>query len=167
MNYGASWISNLRVNDSNNTVTGTVSENTSTSSRSTTITLTASGNLSTVSPSSFTITQQGKVDKTRSLSISANIPSSVIAWKVSGIIGTKTYEFSSPSTSTTIILSTDDSSAVSGIRCTASFSYRDQSGVGIGGWRSGLTTVTPSSHSYSANEYGRKIFNVDCQTFGI
>lgn len=60
VNYGASWISNLRVNDSNNTVTGTVAANSSTSSRSTTITLTASGNLSTTSLYSFTLTQSGR-----------------------------------------------------------------------------------------------------------
>lgn len=60
VNYGASWISNLRVNDSNNTVTGTVASNSSTSSRSTTITLTASGNLSRTSPYSFTLTQSGR-----------------------------------------------------------------------------------------------------------
>ena len=54
--YEASWISNLKVNDSNNTVTGTVSANTG-SARSTTITLTASGYLSTTSPSSFVVSQ--------------------------------------------------------------------------------------------------------------
>lgn len=60
VNYGASWISNLKVNDSNNTVTGTVSANNTYNSRSTTITLTASGNLSTTSPYSFTLTQAGR-----------------------------------------------------------------------------------------------------------
>ena len=60
VNYGASWISNLSVNDSNNTVTSTVSANNTYNSRSTTITLTASGNLSTTSPYSFTLTQAGK-----------------------------------------------------------------------------------------------------------
>ena len=63
--YGASWITNLRVNDSNNTVTGTVAANSSTSSRSSTITLTASGNLSTASPYSFTLTQSGKIVHTK------------------------------------------------------------------------------------------------------
>lgn len=57
--YAASWISNLKVNDSSNTVTGTVSANTG-ASRSTTITLTASGKLSTTSPYSFTLYQEGK-----------------------------------------------------------------------------------------------------------
>lgn len=60
VNYGASWISNLKVNDSNNTITGTVSANNTFNSRSTTITLTASGNLSTTSPYSFTLTQAGR-----------------------------------------------------------------------------------------------------------
>ena len=60
VNYGTSWISNLRVNDSNNTITGTVAANTTFSSRSTTITLTASGNLSTISPYSFKLYQDGR-----------------------------------------------------------------------------------------------------------
>lgn len=57
--YGASWVTNLKVNDSNNTVTGSVSANTG-ASRSCTITLTASGKLSTTSPYSFTLYQAGK-----------------------------------------------------------------------------------------------------------
>lgn len=63
MKLGASWISNLTVNDSTNTITGTVSENTTILERSATIMLTASGNLSTTSPYSFTIKQEGKVVK--------------------------------------------------------------------------------------------------------
>ena len=55
--YGASWINDLKVNDSNNTVTGSVLNNPYYTSRSATITLTASGNLSISSPYSFTITQ--------------------------------------------------------------------------------------------------------------
>ena len=55
----ASWVTGLTVNDSNNTVTGTVSKNTG-GARSCTITLTNGGksNLSLASPYSFTLSQQ-------------------------------------------------------------------------------------------------------------
>lgn len=60
----ASQVTGLTVKDSNNTVTGTVAANTSTSPRSCTITLTNGGksNLSLASPYSFTLTQSGKVE---------------------------------------------------------------------------------------------------------
>ena len=55
----ATWISNLQVNDSTNTVTGTVAINRNLTSRSATITLTTGSNpnLSLATPYSFTITQ--------------------------------------------------------------------------------------------------------------
>lgn len=62
--YGASWITNLKVNDSNSTVTGTVAANTGYTVRTSTITLTASGNLSTTSPYSFIVSQSGQSRKT-------------------------------------------------------------------------------------------------------
>ena len=55
----AIWISNLQVNDSNNTVTGTVAINRNLTSRSATITLTTGSNpnLSLATPYSFTLVQ--------------------------------------------------------------------------------------------------------------
>ena len=55
----ASWVTGLTVNDSSNTVTGTVSKNPYDSPRSATITLTTGGNsnLSLASPFSFTLSQ--------------------------------------------------------------------------------------------------------------
>lgn len=63
LKLGASWITGLTVNDATNTVTGSVTENTMLLGRSAVITLTASGNLSTTSPYSFTVKQEGKVVK--------------------------------------------------------------------------------------------------------
>lgn len=104
MNYGASWISNLSVNDSNNTVTGTVAANDSESSRSTTITLTASGNLSTTSPYSFTLTQSGR---TPSCSVSLRFEGTgyiyAIFVKQNGKIIYTTSGFNLPSTQSAIL----------------------------------------------------------------
>lgn len=160
VNYGASWISNLSVNDSNNTVTGTVAANDSESSRSTTITLTASGNLSTTSPYSFTLTQSGKyVNRTRKVGIMLTVPPSTQVWRLNGSILADTfiqYDLNSPSISTSITISTDDSSAISNITMNGNFSYQKN-----GNWMGGMVeSITPSSLSFAANEYGTKWFQV-------
>lgn len=102
--YAASWISNLKVNDSNNTVTGTVSANTG-SARSTTITLTASGNLSTTSPSSFVVSQSAYVDPIKTFKFTSffhldfTTKKSVVSVRTSdGVVGTNltingTYDY--------------------------------------------------------------------------
>ena len=87
------------------------------------------------------------------------VPPSVQTWRLNGSILVDTfiqYDLNSPLIRTSITISTDDSSAVSNITMNGRFSYQKN-----GNWMVGIVeSITPSSLSFAANEYGTKWFQV-------